>query len=130
MRIRILGPQWEKMVQIWIFKFVVLFFPLIFMRQLDELFRNQEIFTISFFNSWVLRVNFFCCSIWLIFYPLDPDPWIRKFLRIRIQEAKLLLIQRIQIRILSTVKFNSHTRKHRCEWHFKVLFFFLWEIVF
>ena len=32
--------------------------------------------------------------------PLDPDPWIRTFLRIRIQKAKILWIQRI--RILST----------------------------
>ena len=35
----------------------------------------------------------FCCSFWLIFCPLDPDPWIRIFLRIRIQEAKILRIQ-------------------------------------
>ena len=28
--------------------------------------------------------------IWLIFCPLDPDPWIRMFLRIRIQEAALV----------------------------------------
>ena len=48
---------------------------------------------------WVLGVTFFC-SFWLLFYPLDPDPWIRIFLRIRIQEAKILRIQRI--RILST----------------------------
>jgi len=36
-----------------------------------------------------------------MFYPLDPDPWIHIFLSIRIQEAKILRIQRI--RILSTV---------------------------
>ena len=36
----------------------------------------------------------------MIFYPLDPDPWIRIFLRIRIQKGKILRIQRI--RILST----------------------------
>ena len=23
--------------------------------------------------------KFFFCSFWLIFYPLDPDPWIRIF---------------------------------------------------
>ena len=40
------------------------------------------------------------CGFWLIFYPLDLDPWIRIFLRIRIQEAKILRIQRI--RVLST----------------------------
>ena len=43
---------------------------------------------------------FFFFSFWLIFYPLDPDPWIRIFLRIQIQEGKILRIQRI--RILST----------------------------
>ena len=44
----------------------------------------------------------FFCSFWLIFFLLDQDPWIRIFLRIqiRIQEAKILRIQRI--RILST----------------------------
>ena len=41
----------------------------------------------------------FFLQFWLIFYPLDPG--IRIFLRIRIQEAKILRIQRI--RILSTV---------------------------
>ena len=40
-------------------------------------------------------------SFWLIFYPLDPDPWIRIFLRIRIQEAKIL-------RILSTAFSHLH----------------------
>ena len=46
----------------------------------------------------------FFYSFWLISYPLDPDPWIRIFLRIRIQEAKILRIQqiRVRIRILST----------------------------
>ena len=42
------------------------------------------------------------CSFWLIFYPLEPDPWIRIFLRIRIQEAKILRIQRIRIQTLSS----------------------------
>ena len=41
--------------------------------------------------------NIFFCSFWLIFYNLDPDPWFRIFLRIRIQEAKSLGIQRIRI---------------------------------
>ena len=41
----------------------------------------------------------------LIFYILDPDQGIRIFLRIRIQEAKILRIQRI--RILSTA-LNRH----------------------
>ena len=60
-------------------------------------------FIVSFFSKvqiWVLGVKKFFFSFWLIFYPLDPDPWIRIFLRIRIQEAKILRIQRI--RILST----------------------------
>ena len=85
-----------------IYKFV-LFFSLIFMLKLDEPFRNQEIFIISLFlivQTWVWRVKFLFCSFWLIFCPLDPDPWIRIFLRILIQEAKILRIQRI--RILST----------------------------
>ena len=43
---------------------------------------------------WVFWVS--VCSFRLIFYPLDP--WIRIFLRTRIQEAKIL-----RIRILSTV---------------------------
>ena len=73
------------------------------MPKLDEPFRNQEIFLISLFSIvqiWVLRVKLFSCSFWLIFCPLDPDTWIRIFLRIRIQEVKILGIQRI--RILST----------------------------
>ena len=39
---------------------------LIFMLKLDEPFKNQEIFLISLFSIvqiWVLRVNFFCCSV-------------------------------------------------------------------
>ena len=43
---------------------------------------------------------FFFCNFWLIFYPLDPDHWIRIFLRIWIKEAKIFRIQ--WIRILST----------------------------
>ena len=70
------------------------------MLKLDEPFRNQEIFIILLFlivQTWVENKIFFC-SFWLIFCLLDP--WIRIFLRIRIQEAKILRIQRI--RILST----------------------------
>ena len=77
MRIRILDPHWKKMdpghepfFQVyWIVKIFFFFFPL----KLDEPFRDQEIFIISL------------CS-------LDPDSWIRIFLRIRIQEAKILRI--------------------------------------
>ena len=81
------------------FQIICMFFSLIFKLKLDEPFRNQEIFIISlFFNSSDLGFE----SFWLIFWPLDPDPWIRIFLRIQIliQEAKILGIQRI--RILST----------------------------
>ena len=83
---------------------MVLFFSLIFILKLDEPFRNEEIFMIFFFKSSDLgfwsKKHFFC-SFWLIFSPLDPDRWIRKFLQIRIQEAKILRI--CWIRILSTV---------------------------
>ena len=43
------------------------------MLKLDEPFRNQEIFIISFFQyfSFGLR-EFFFSSFWLIFCPLDP----------------------------------------------------------
>ena len=85
-------------------------FSLIFMLKLDEPSRNKEIFIISLFlNSSDLgfESKHFFCSFWLIFCPgfLDPDSWICIFLRIRIwiQEAKNLRIQRIRIRILSTV---------------------------
>ena len=64
----------------------LIFFSLIFMLKLDEPFRNQEILITSLFSMvhfWVLKVK----SSWLIFCLLDPDPWIRKFLRIRIQEG-------------------------------------------
>ena len=78
------------------------FFSLIFIRKLHEQFRNEEIFSISLLSkvqNWVLGVNFFLKFL-VDIYPLDPDPWIRIFFRIRIQEAKILRIQRI--RILST----------------------------
>ena len=32
--------------------------------------------------------KFFFCSFWLIFYPLDPDPWICIFLQIRDPESQ------------------------------------------
>ena len=119
-RIRILNLHWKKMdpdqnpdpgyfLKIyWIFLTkqnfkICLIFLLIFM--LNEPFRNQEIFSISLFSIvqiWVLRVKLKKKSFWLIFCPLDPDTWIRIFLRIRIQEAKILRIQWIRIRILST----------------------------
>ena len=127
MRIRILNTHWKKMDPdpnpdpdpghfykiYWIFvtknnfQIFCFIFSHIFILNLDKQFRNEEIFIISFFSSklqiLVLGVkNVFFCSFWLIFYPLDPDPLIRIFLRIRIQKAKILRIQRIQIWILST----------------------------
>ena len=42
----------------------------------------------------------FFLQFFVAFFPLDSDPWIRIFLRIRIQEAKILRIH--WIRILST----------------------------
>ena len=72
MRIRILDPHWKKS-QIFCFIFFCL--------KLDEPFKNEEIFIISFFQKFRIRVlgvkKYFFCSSWLIFYPLDPDPWIR-----------------------------------------------------
>jgi len=58
------------------------------MQQLDEPFREKDMIgNLSFINS--LRENFF--SQFLVdILPLDPDPWIRIFLRILIQEAKML----------------------------------------
>ena len=46
-------------------------------------------------NILVLRVIFL--QFLVDIFPMDPDPWIRIFLRIRIQEAKIF-----RIRILST----------------------------
>jgi len=60
---------------------------------------QKRSYNLSFLKSsdWGFRSKKGCffCSFWLIFYPLDADPWIRIFLRIRIQEAKIF-------RILST----------------------------
>ena len=112
MRIRILAPHWKKMDPGYFFKIYWIFltkqnfkiFCLIFLLKLGEPFRNQnKFYNLAFFNSSDLGFEskiFCCCSFWLIFCPLDPDPRIRIFFRIRIQKAKILRIQRI--RILST----------------------------
>ena len=53
------------------------------MLQLDKSYRDPQIFVIFPIETvqiWVLRGNKFFFSIWLIFYPLDPDPWIRIFI--------------------------------------------------
>ena len=76
--------------------------------------QNFQIIFFAYFYAetlWIIQIsgNFFIislfsivffCSFWLIFCPLDLDPWIRIFLRIRIQEAKIL-------GILSTNVYNS-----------------------
>ena len=98
-QIQVISLRFTEYFQIFCF----IFFRLI----LSQNFRNEEIFIIPLFPKvqiCVLGVKKFFCIFWLIFHPLDPDPdpWIRIFLRIRIQEAKILRIQRFRIRILST----------------------------
>ena len=58
-------------------------------------FRNDEIFIIFLFPKVQIWVSFFFLQFLVDFNPLDPDPWVRIFLRIR--EAKILRIQRIRI---------------------------------
>ena len=82
------------------------------MLKLDEPFRNHEILIISLFTivqicGWRVK-QCFLLKILVDILPLDPDPWIRIFLRIRIQELKILRIQRI--RILSTVLKGTKNR--------------------
>ena len=103
MRIRVLDLHWKKMdpdpgyffIVFWIilttqnFQICCLIFSLIFMLKLDEPFKNQEIFTISFYNSsdLGLRINIFFLHFLVdilplrfesmdlhIFADLDPDP--------------------------------------------------------
>ena len=101
MRIRILDPHRIKRIRIRIqvisLKFTKFSFYLFSIFILKP-FRNKEIFKISLFSKvkiWVLGVNKFFSV-----FGSYVTPWIRLFLRIRIQEAKILWIQRI--RILST----------------------------
>ena len=81
------------------------------MLKLDERWRDESIFNNSLFPAvqiWVLRVKeFFVAILLLKILSLDPDPCNRIFLRIQIQEAKILRIQIqeakiMRIRILST----------------------------
>ena len=102
MRIRILDPHRIKRIRIRIqvisLKFTKFSFYLFSIFILKP-FRNKEIFKISLFSKvkiWVLGVNKFFYSVFGSYV----TPWSRIFLRIRIQEAKILWIQRI--RILST----------------------------
>ena len=116
MWIRILVTHWEKMdpdpnpnpghfLKIyWIFfnKPAFIFFSLLYAKTWWTIQKSEKCYNF-FFNSSDLGLEskkVFFCSFWLISCPLNPDPWIRMILRIRIQEAKILQIQRI--RILST----------------------------
>ena len=73
------------------FKINLIFFAH-FYANLNELFRIQVL---------VKQISaVFVC-------PLDLDAWVRIFLRIRIQEAKILWIQQSRIRILSTALFKQ-----------------------
>ena len=87
------------------------FFILIFILKLDESYKDYKVFNnlllVESYNSW-FRQHVFYAWFRLIFFPLEPDPWIRLSLRIRIQEAEMLVIQ--WIRILSTA-FNPETMK-------------------
>ena len=80
----------------------VLFFSTCFYAKTWWTIQKSGNFYLCYFNSSDLDFwsKIFFCSFWFIFYPLDPDPWIYIFLRIRIQEANIWRIQRI--RILST----------------------------
>jgi len=98
-RIRILDPHWEKWIQVISlkfteffnkknFKFLVLFFSLIFILKLDEPFRNEEIFIISLFSKvqiWGFGVKKIFLQFLVAILPLgsgsvdphifaDPDP--------------------------------------------------------
>ena len=72
--IRILNPDWKKNSN---------FCSRFFILKLDEPFQKWgNFYNLSFFRS--LDFDFrskkgLFCSFWLIFYPLDPNPWIRIF---------------------------------------------------
>ena len=99
MRIRNLDPNPGYFFKIYcifyhdrIIKFFVLFFSLDFMQNFIKHSEIRKFYVFSLFSIVQirgLRVNNFFCSFWLIFCPLDPDPWIRILLRIRIQKAKI-----------------------------------------
>ena len=112
-RIRILDPHWKKtdpdpghyfkiywifLTKI-IFKFFKYFFAYFYPKTLWTI-QKWGNFYLSFFKSSDFgskSKKVFFCSFWLIFYPLNPDPWICIFLRIRIKESKILRIHRIRI---------------------------------
>ena len=89
MRIQILDPHWKKMEWIQILTNenvqTVLFFFSLFLS--SKLVNHSEFCIIYFYLTiliFVLRPTFF---VLIDNSLLDPDPWIRIFLRIRIQEA-------------------------------------------
>ena len=102
-RNRILDPPCEKTVLSISLTFTDIFFRFFLCLKIDIPFRDQEIFSILItVQIWDLSVKQgFFLSFWLIFCPLDLDPCICIFRRIRIQEAKILWI-------LSTVTYNSN----------------------
>ena len=82
--------------------FCLIFFAYFYVKTWWTIQKSGNFYNLTFFNSSDLGFEskiIFLCSFWLIFCPLDPDPWIQIFLRIRIQEAKIL-----RIRILSTAE--------------------------
>ena len=66
------------------------------MLKLDEPFRIRNMLIFTFFTSSDLG---FIYTFWLILSPLEPDLWIRIFLRIQIQEANILRIP-ISLKVL------------------------------
>ena len=73
-------------------------FSLIFILKLNEPFRNEEICIISLsFKSSDLgfRSKDFFYNFWLIFYPLDPDPWTRIILWIRILNTGTIITRAV-----------------------------------
>jgi len=84
---QILDPHWKKNgsgSRLWIFLYYLL-----------NLF-DKAIFKITFLFFSLIFINLmnhsemiqFFLQFWLIFLPLDPDPWIRIFFRIRIQSPR------------------------------------------
>ena len=118
MRIRILDPHLRKMDpdpdpghknvffnRRWIFELFLFLFFTYFSATTKKSF-------ISFFSSSdrVLRVKYIFLQFLVNILSLDPDLWIRILLRIRIQEAKIMRIKRIRIRILYTAVGENRRR--------------------
>ena len=109
-RIRILDPHWKKLIRIrtmsflyWLFLtknnfqiFCFIFFAYFYPKTWWTIQKWRNFYNLSFFTSSDLGFRS-KAVLWLIFYPLDPNPWISILLRIRIQKAKIF-----RIRILST----------------------------